>query len=301
MLYQNCRPSTWREVIGNEDTVKYLEQAIENPKRPHAYLMHGPSGSGKTTLARIFARELGCSGSDLTEIDVGDYRGIDSVREIRQIMYLKPMFSSCRVWILDECQKLTSDAQAALLKALEDTPSHTYFLLATTDPQKLLAAIRNRCTPCPVKTLDEKQIEKLLLRAARSVKFKLEKEAIEGITELASGTPRAALVALEKHIANPSASFESLFEESKDVRELCQSLLKKAPWKSIAKILTSLKTTNSEEDIRRAVLGYASAVRMSGKDDAQALVLLDIFKDPFYNSGWPGLIWACSLSVQKDS
>ena len=300
MLYQNCRPSHWREVVGNVDTIKYLVAAAENFQRPHAYLFAGPSGSGKTTLARILARELGCAGSDLVEIDVGDYRGIDSVREIRQIMHLRPMMSACRVWILDEVQKMTSDAQAALLKALEDTPPHAYFILATTDPQKLLPTIVNRCTPCPVKTLDEKQMEKVLLRAARSVKFKLEKEAIESLIEIADGTPRTALVALEKHIADPKAPLENLLESSKEVRDLCQCLLKKSPWKSAAKVLTLLKGKNTEEDIRRAVLGYAAAVRMKGSDDSQALVILDIFKDPFYNSGWPGLIWACSLCLQRD-
>ena len=299
MLYQNCRPSHWREVVGNTDTVKYLEAAVENPNRPHAYLMQGPSGSGKTTLARIFAKELGCSGSDLTEVDVGDYRGIDSVREIRQAMNLRPMVSSCRVWILDECQKLTGDAQSALLKALEDAPKYSYFILATTDPQKLLNTIINRCTPCPVKTLTETEMEKVLLRAARSVKFKLSREAIDSLIEVSNGTPRAALVALEKHIANPEAAIEDLSEASKEIKDLCQVLMKKQSWKAVANVLLLLKGKTSEEDVRRAVLGYAAAIRMKGSDDPQALVILDIFKDPFYNSGWSGLVWACSLAVQK--
>jgi len=285
-------------VIGNADAVTYLKPAVENPKRPHAYLFTGPSGCGKTTLARIYAQELGSSGSDLTEIDVGDYRGIDSVRDIRATMVMSPMVSSCRVWVLDEVHKLTSDAQSALLKALEDAPAHTYFLLCTTDPQKLLGTIVNRCTPIKVSPLNEQEMIKLLNRAARSVGQKVSENNALDLVSVSNGCPRAALVALEKHLANIEAPIVGLSESSPEIIDLCRMLMKKQAWRGVAKVLQGLKGQDVEE-IRRAVLGYATAIMVKGADDPQALVILDVFKDPFYNSGFPGVVWACAVCVQK--
>ena len=299
MLHIKYRPKTWNEVVGNKDTVNYLKSATENEERPHAYIFTGPSGSGKTTLARIFAKELGCEGTDFIEIDVGDYRGIDSVREIRQMMVMRPMMSKCRVWLLDEAYRLTSDAQAALLKALEDAPSHTYFLISTTDHKKLLTTILNRCTPCPVKTLESDEIKRLLLRVSKREKFSLSEDVMNDIIDAANGTPRSALVMLEKHIANPEASVTSLTENSKEIIDLCRLLIKRQSWKTVASCLSALKGQDAEE-IRRAVLGYAAAVMLKGSNDPQALVILDVFKDPFYNSGWPGVVWACAVCVQKE-
>lgn len=301
MLHITYRPQSWREVIGNADTVKYLEAAVDNPNRPHAYLFHGPTGCGKTTLARILAAELGCEGSDFAEVDVADYRGIDSVREIRQQMHMAPLMGRCRVWLLDEAHKMTSDAMSALLKALEDTPSHTYFMLATTDPKKLLPTIQNRCTPCPVERLEYEQMGKLVLRTYRRAVGKegtVDKDAVAQICEVADGCPRQALVLLEKHIANPDAPIEVLSQDSKEIIDLCRALLKRQSWATVRKVLTALKGQD-HEDIRRAVLGYATAVMLK-EDNAQALVLLDVFKEPFYNSGWPGVVWACAVCVQKE-
>lgn len=301
MLHIIHRPKTWKEVIGNENTVKYLQSAVENPNRPHSYLFYGESGTGKTTLARILAAELGCAGSDFIEVDVADYRGIDSIREIRQQMNSAPLMSKCRVWLLDEVQQLGNVAQPALLKALEDTPAHTYFMLATTDPKKLLPTIRNRCTPCPVEKLEYEQIGKLLLRVYRRAVGKgleIDKDAVMQICEASDGCPRQALVLLEKHIANPDAPIEILNQDSKEIIDLCQALLKRQSWGKVRKILVELRG-KEPEDIRRAVMGYAAAVLLK-TDNPQALLLLDIFKEPFYNSGWPGVVWACGVCVQKE-
>ena len=101
---------------------------------------------------------LGCRGGDYREIDSADFRGIDTIREIRkQIQYL-PIESDCRMWLLDEVHMLTAPAQEALLKALEDTPKHVYFALCTTEPQKLIKTIKGRCTHYTVDLLNEKQI-----------------------------------------------------------------------------------------------------------------------------------------------
>jgi len=299
MLHLTFRPNAWPEIIGNADTVEYLKRAVENPQRPHAYLFHGPTGCGKTTLARIFAAEIGCSGSDLAEVDVGDYRGIDSIREIRQAMKLSPLVSACRIWILDECHRLTPDAQSALLKALEEAPRHVYFMLATTEPKKLLSAIQNRCTPCVVKPLNGVEMNKLLLRVYRRADraATIDRDALEHISFISDGCPRQGLVLLEKHIANPQAPIEALTSVDKEIVDLCRALIKRQSWNTVRKLLLELRSQDPE-DIRRAVLGYASAVLMKG-DNPQALLLLDVFKESFYDSGWPKVVWACAICVQK--
>ena len=298
MIHVTYRPDHWNQVIGNGETVSYLSKEVENPGRPHTYIFTGPFGCGKTTLARIFARELGCKGSDLSEIDVGDYRGIDSAREIRQTSAIGPMMSPCRVWILDECHKLTSDAQSALLKVLEDTPSYAYFLLATNEPTKLLKTVLSRCTPCPVRTLTEEEMRRLLFRAARSAKVTLPDEVVYSIMDVANGIPRTALITLEKYLTDPTSPITGVTENTKEIIDLCRALLTKQPWSGVAKILQGLKNEDAE-DIRRAVLGYATSVLLKGKENAQALVLLDVFREPFYNVGFPGVVWASSICVQK--
>ena len=130
-LYLKYRPNSFDEMVGNEDVVQVLKSQLKGKQTPHSILFHGPTGCGKTTLGRIVANELGAKGSDLREVDSADFRGIDTIRDIRKQSTYKPLESPCRVWILDEVHKLTNDAQNAMLKALEDTPamSTTYFAL----------------------------------------------------------------------------------------------------------------------------------------------------------------------------
>lgn len=116
-LYQAYRPRTFDEVVGNKEAIRTLESFIKRDisEVPHAFLFSGPSGCGKTTLARILAKKLGCSDANFVEIDSADFRGIDTIREIRRQMRLAPVGGgSCRVWLIDECHKLTGDAQSAL-------------------------------------------------------------------------------------------------------------------------------------------------------------------------------------------
>ena len=300
MLHITCRPDHWNSVVGNADAVTYLKQSVENENRPHSYLFSGRPGCGKTTLARIFANELGSSGPDLVEMDVGDFRGIDSIRDIRSIMRLKPMNSSCRVWILDECHAMTADAQRALLKALEDTPVHVYFMLATTDPMKLIEPLRDRCTSVTVSPLSDVEIKRVMLKAARQIKATAPTDlTMNEIIDLSDGSPRKALVLLEKHFGNPDAEITGISETSKEIVDLCQGLIKKQSWKAVSKILQDLRK-NDVEEIRRSILGYATTVHLKTGDD-NTLNIIGIFKDPFYNSGFPGLVWACAWCCKKES
>ena len=106
-LYQKYRPNSFDNFIGNSDTIEALRNLLSKKERPHVYLFSGPTGCGKTTLARILYQLVGACPTDINEIDTADFRGIDTIRELRKQSQYKPMNGDSRAWILDECHKLS--------------------------------------------------------------------------------------------------------------------------------------------------------------------------------------------------
>ena len=295
-LYLKYRPKKLERVLGNAETVEALTDILQKPeKAPHVFLFHGPQGCGKTTMARLVAKELGIKGQDLREMDSADFRGIDAIRDIRSQAYFKPLEGKYRMWILDECHQLTKDAQNALLKILEDTPEHVYFALCTTDPQKLLKTVKDRCTQFQVAPLTDNEMRILLKRVTKAEKASLNKKVAKQIIKDSLGHPRAALQILDKvlrveeskqlKIAKLSA------EEENQSIELCRALLGRKPWKVVKVILKGLQKEDPES-IRRHVLGYCSSVMMNNGNDVAAGIMEE-FIEPFYDSGFPGLVFAC--------
>src|SRR5262249_17562499 len=127
-----------------------------------------------------------------------NFRGIDMVRDIQTRVSLAPISGPCRIWLIDECHKLSNDAMNAFLKLLEDTPKHCYFMLCTTDPGKLIAAIKTRCTEIAVKGLVHKAMEGLLLYVMKEEKLEFSQEVIDEIIGASDGSARKALVLLEQ-------------------------------------------------------------------------------------------------------
>jgi DNA polymerase-3 subunit gamma/tau len=295
-LYKKYRPSSFNEIKGNQQVISVLESMLGDLKTcPQVFLLHGPTGCGKTTIGRIIKDRLGCVGEDFKEVDSADFRGIDTVREIRRNAQYSPMFGSCRVWLIDEVHKMTNDAQNALLKFLEDTPKGVYIILATTDPQKLLNTIRGRCSEFQLKPLNEIEMKRLLKRTVIREKEKLRDEVYEQIIQDSQGLPRNALQILEQVLRVPEEKRLEIAEqtaaEQSQTIELCRALMKRAGWKEVSSILRGIKD-QEPENIRRAVLGYASAVLLK-KDDPLAGMILEEFFEPFYNTGFPGLVQAC--------
>jgi DNA polymerase-3 subunit gamma/tau len=292
------RPNSFEELIGNENLVDTLKGILRNPdERPHSFLFHGPTGCGKTTLGRIVAKELGAIGGDLREVDSADFRGIDTVRDIRKQSQYRPLEGPCRVWILDECHKMSNDAQNALLKALEDTPPHVYFILCTTDPQKLIATIRGRCAQFQVQPLGDRDMLSLLRRVVKGEGERLTKQVYDQIIQDAQGHPRNALQVLAQVLVVDDEKRVDVAKQTAELQsqtiELCRALIASGPsWKNISTLLVGLKEQDPE-GIRRAVLGYCQAVLLkSGQNDMAARVMEE-FIDPFYDSGFPGLTLAC--------
>lgn len=303
-LYQHYRPTSLKHFFGNEDLKRDLRPFVKGDRPlPKAVLFTGPSGCGKTTLARILARSVGCADGDIVELDTADFRGIDSIREIRRQMAFAPLGGANRVWIMDECHKLTNEAQNALLKALEDPPAHVYFILCTTDPQLLLKTVLTRCTQFAVESLTTSELVEVLGRVCDGEQADIGDDILKAIAKQAGGSPRAAICALERVLGRDPEDYDKAVEAftalEVQVKELCQILLAgKAKWRQVAEMLKAIK--EEPESIRRAVLGYMNAVLLSGKDNARAVHIIESFKDPYYNSGAAGLTLSCYYGLMAD-
>lgn len=306
-LYQRVRPSSFAEVVGNRETVASLVALTSQENPPHAFLLTGPSGCGKTTLGRIVALALGIRAEDV-ETQTGDYserdsaqfRGIDMIREIRSGAAYVGLHGHRRVWLLDECHKLTNDAMNALLKGLEDPPSHAYFVLGTTEPQRLLETIRSRCSIHRVMPLSEADMVRLLNRIASGEGHRLTRQQLGAIHERAEGKPRVAINLLEKVLAASLESRDAIVTDHEAIRErsdgLARALVKREGWRAVAAILSQVEEDDVEA-VRRSVIGYCSAVLLRGEDDF-AMGVLDQMIEPFFQSGRAGLIHACYLVVK---
>ena len=300
MLHLDYRPKNFDEVIGNKGIITSLKSILNREDDfPHAMIFQGPSGCGKTTLARIVADKLGCPekingeiNGDFVEINASNNRGIDTARSIMSTMYYHPSVAKCRVWLLDEIHSATRDFQNSILKALEDSPKYAYFILCTTEPDKLLKTIRNRCSTFEVESLDDGEIMQLLNWVLNEEEFDIPNDVKEEIVDVVDGCPRQTLVILDQIIDLPESEMLAAVKDTKvdgkEVRELCQAMLKNASWKKMSGILKGLKSSEPEK-IRRAVIGYMSAVLLNG-GDAKAALIIDIFREPVFHSGMPGIV-----------
>jgi len=197
-LYRKYRPNSFSDVVGQEQLVTLLISSIKQKKIGHAYLFCGSRGTGKTTVARIFAKDIGCNPEDIIEIDAASNRGIDEIRELREAVRTSPFSSPYKVYIVDEAHMLTKEAANALLKTLEEPPSHVIFILATTDPDKLPQTIVSRCQKIIFKQPDLKTLSDRLVFVAKEEGFTLPNDGAELIAQHGKGSYRDALGILEQ-------------------------------------------------------------------------------------------------------
>jgi len=295
-IYKKHRPVDFDEIVGNETTLKTLRAAVDNDEIPHFILFTGPTGCGKTTLARIIRRKLKCGRQDFEEAAP---RKIEEVRLIRSRISQAPMRSKCRVFLIDECHKLTSDAQDEFLKMLEDTPSHVYFIFTTTDQQKLKKTIRNRATELAVKPLNDDKLAELIINICRVEKTKVVEEVIEKIVANSEGSARKALVHLNSviRLKNKKDQLNAIIPASTELAafEIVRSLMYKPvkKWKEMAAILKATEGEDAEM-VRHLVLSCCKTELLkAGRFAGRAYVIIDVFRDNFYDSKMAGLVAAC--------
>ena len=297
-LYKKHRPRALNKMIGAETTVAALENMLAKGTLPHTLLFHGPSGCGKTTLARILKDRLDCHDMDFKEINCSDFRGIDTIREISYLMHLSPTGGKVRIWLLDEVHQLSKDGQNAALKILEDTPSHVYFFLYTTDHRKLMITILTRCCEMPVRLLTHDELESLVNKICKRENVQISEDIREDIVIGAQGSARTALVLLDKILnLKPEEQTEAIQQklaEENEAIDLCRALFAKKSWEQITAILKNLK--GDPEQVRYAVLGYARSVLL-GHKDPMAYKIICAFENNFYDSKNAGLIRACFEAV----
>ncbi len=224
VLARKYRPQQFSEVVGQEHIVRTLENSISQKRMAHAYLFVGPRGTGKTTLARIFAKALNCSSSkeatikpcdecsnckevmagnsmDVLELDGASNRGIDHVRELREIVRYMPSKARYKIIYIDEVHMLTPEAFNALLKTLEEPPAHVKFLFATTDAQKIPLTILSRCQRFDLHRIPNGLMVQQLRKIASLEKIEISDTTLLAIARGAVGGLRDAESALDQIIA----------------------------------------------------------------------------------------------------
>ena len=217
-LYQKYRSTDFNEVVGQEYVVRSIQNAVRQGKTGHAYLFCGPRGTGKTTMARLLAKAVNCTDRehapcgkcencvaaangthpDIVEINAANETHVEDIRELIDRSQLAPMMGKHKIYIIDEVHQLSSAASSALLKTLEEPPENVLFVLATTDPQKLLPTIISRCQRFDFTSLRKDQIRDHLLSVAQQENIHMESEAAEMIAELSDGGMRDALSIMDQ-------------------------------------------------------------------------------------------------------
>lgn len=224
-LYRKWRPMTFDDMVGQEQISETLKNSVKSGKIAHAYLFCGTRGTGKTTSAKILSRAVNCENPidgnpcnecricrgisdgtilDVYEMDAASNSGVANIREIRDEVIYSPSECKYKVYIIDEAHMLTAEAFNALLKTLEEPPSHVIFILATTEPSSIIPTVLSRCQRFDFKRISIDSIEARLRKITDAENIGITPDALELVAELADGSMRDGLSILEQCAATKS-------------------------------------------------------------------------------------------------
>jgi len=198
VLYRKYRPQKFKEVLGQDHIVKVLESSIKNGNIAHAYIFAGSRGTGKTSIARVFAKEIGTTPNDISEIDAASNTGVDDIRALNESVSTLPFESKYKVYILDEAHMLSKQAWNALLKTIEEPPKHVIFILATTEANKIPETIISRCQTFSFKKPTQKILKDVVVAISKKEGFSLEASSADLVALLGDGSFRDAQSVLQK-------------------------------------------------------------------------------------------------------
>jgi DNA polymerase III subunit gamma/tau len=261
-LYRRYRSQRFAELIGQDHVVRALRNAVAHGTHGHAYLFSGPRGTGKTSTARILAKALNCptlvdgepcgtclsciaiakgTSFDVHELDAASNNGVDSIRDLIERANLGSP-GRTKVYILDEVHMLSRGAEAALLKTLEEPPSHVVFVLATTDPQKVAATIRSRCQPFEFHLISTADLERHVRFVIADAGLDVDETAIEAVLRQGAGSARDTLSALDQVAAAGGVAVDPL-----PLDDICEALIARDP---AAALVAIAKGTDAGRDPR---------------------------------------------------
>ncbi len=270
-LYRKYRPNTLDELVGQTDAVSLITEQIKKKNLGHAYLFSGPRGVGKTSLARIIATTIGCDPVfDVTEIDAASHNKVDDIRELNDsVNFIASSPGKKRVFILDEVHMLSNAASNAFLKTLEEPPEHVIFILATTEPERVIETIRSRTTHLAFKRIGNEEIVASLEKIGKKEKIKLSKELLEYISNQSEGSLRDAISLFEQTY--------STFGNKATIEEL-YSILGKVTTSDLFEIVQAMGTQDTSTVLKMLRDNYRSGL--------QAVDILnsitDLFRNLFY-------------------
>lgn len=268
-LYLKWRPLAFDDVVGQEHITRTLRNALARDRIRHAYLFSGPRGTGKTTMARLLAKAVNCTHTnvaqrpcnacptcqainenrflDLLEIDAASHTGVDDVRDLRDKIAFSPGEGSHKVYIIDEVHRFSGNAFDALLKTLEEPPDHAIFVLATTEIDKVPATIKSRCLQFEFRRVSLHEVSARLAYIAANESLDIDQAALELIARQGTGSVRDSISLLDQIVTDP---------DERVTLELTQRLLGTADSLQVRELVAALVA----EDLARGIQLINAAV-----------------------------------------
>jgi len=301
------RPKSFDELYGNSAVIESLQSVLSRKEGiPHAFLFQGQSGCGKTTIGRIVAKILGCEDSEFIEYDAATEGGKAVILDIKSSCRYKPLKGAIRVYLLDEAHSYKYDAEKALLKLLEEPPSHVYFILCTTDPDKILDKIKNRCSIYQVQSLTPREMGKFLYSIAKKEGAEVTEAVVKEIVRVSNGSPRQALSILDQvlDVSSEEIALQTIIESTLDERtviDIIQILTTMQPaenkWNVMRKTLKGIR--EEPETVRHAILTMLGN-KFLETGNLTIGSIIEEFQESTFNSGKAGLyLMACKACFVK--
>jgi DNA polymerase III gamma/tau subunit len=294
-LHTKYRPTAFKQVVGQDPVVSSVSSLLKRGGT-HAFIFIGPSGTGKTTLGRIIAKKLGCERQNLVEIDAATNSGVDAMRALTESMQFSGLGANpTRVYIIDECHMLSKAAWNSLLKSTEEPPQHVYWVLCTTEGDKIPATMKNqRFATYQLKPVSTNLLYELLEQVRTDEGYETPDDVLQLIASKSEGSPRRALAALAKcrdvQDRREAAELINIVsdEEEGDIGNLCRALLKGCTWEQAMDIVRPLQDQNPES-IRNIVCNWMTKVLLgsedrkgaSGNRAAHVMTILAAFSKPY--------------------
>lgn len=280
------RPQTFDDMVGQKTIVAGLKQAVKNEDRSHCYLFGGEIGCGKTTAARIFGMSLNCLNKDqnsnpcckcpnclgiankkfvdFKEINASSKNGVNDIRSLEQEFSMMPLFGKVKIYLFDEAHRLTPEAQAALLTNIEEPPKNLYFIFCSTDPEKLIAALRSRCEKYTFKPLSVNEAKYLVETVSVLENFYPPQDILWEVVRSSENKPRNALKLLQQAIdlnnefgkvtvKDIQEIASVLTVEDKGVIDLCKLLSSKRPY-SWDNLMHLYKSVQMDPETTRVII-----------------------------------------------